>query len=74
MEGKEELKATLKKGFWKPEEDLILKKYVESHGEGNWTVVSKKSGKTRSILAVVCRHSRLQRQTCGELKHPQQNK
>lgn len=45
MEGKEEAKATLKKGFWKPEEDLILKKYVESHGEGNWTVVSKKSGK-----------------------------
>lgn len=39
MEGK------LKKGFWKPEEDLILKKYVESNGEGNWSVVSKKSGK-----------------------------
>ncbi|XP_051152402.1 transcription factor MYB82-like [Andrographis paniculata] len=36
-----------KKGFWKPEEDLILKKYVETHGEGNWTSVSKKSGLQR---------------------------
>lgn len=43
MEGKEVM-ARLKKGFWKPEEDLILKKYVETHGEGNWTAVSKKSG------------------------------
>ncbi|KAG6411192.1 hypothetical protein SASPL_129270 [Salvia splendens] len=41
MEGKEEVmkKASLRKGFWKPEEDLILKKYVESHGEGNWTAL-----------------------------------
>ncbi|KAL2482642.1 transcription factor MYB [Forsythia ovata] len=46
MEGKE-VKARLKKGFWKPEEDLILKKYVETHGEGNWTAVSKKSGLQR---------------------------
>ncbi|KAL1554852.1 transcription factor MYB82-like [Salvia divinorum] len=48
MEGKEEVKkASLRKGFWKPEEDLILKQYVESHGEGNWTAVSKNSGLTR---------------------------
>ncbi|KAK4430841.1 Transcription factor [Sesamum alatum] len=47
MEAKE-VKAKLKKGFWKPEEDLILKKYVETHGEGNWTVVAKKSGLVRS--------------------------
>ncbi|KAG8367429.1 hypothetical protein BUALT_Bualt16G0070900 [Buddleja alternifolia] len=46
MEGKE-LKPRMKKGFWKPEEDLILKKYVETHGEGNWTAVSKKSGLMR---------------------------
>ncbi|CAA2939111.1 transcription factor MYB82-like [Olea europaea var. sylvestris] len=46
MEGKEVM-ARLKKGFWKPEEDLILKKYVETHGEGNWTAVSKKSGLQR---------------------------
>ncbi|KAJ6922082.1 hypothetical protein NC652_015902 [Populus alba x Populus x berolinensis] len=25
-----------KKGLWKPEEDLILKTHVETHGEGNW--------------------------------------
>ncbi|KAK4391595.1 Transcription factor [Sesamum angolense] len=42
------MEAKLKKGFWKPEEDMILKKYVESHGEGNWTVVAKKSGLVRS--------------------------
>ncbi|KAI3446893.1 hypothetical protein Pfo_031301 [Paulownia fortunei] len=46
MEDKE-VKPRFKKGFWKPEEDLILKKYVETHGEGNWTVVSKKSGLLR---------------------------
>lgn len=52
MEGKEEVKkASLRKGFWKPEEDLILKKYVESHGEGNWTAVSKNSGKIRVLLS-----------------------
>lgn len=46
MENKEELpKPKLKKkGFWKPEEDLILKKYVEIHGEGKWRTVSEKSG------------------------------
>ena len=33
-----------KKHLWKPEEDLILKKYVETHGEGNWASVSQQSG------------------------------
>lgn len=33
-----------KKNLWRPEEDLILKKYVETHGEGNWATVSKRSG------------------------------
>ncbi|KAL6226289.1 hypothetical protein ACLB2K_000252 [Fragaria x ananassa] len=37
-----------KKNLWKPEEDLILKKYVETHGEGNWATVSKRSGLNRS--------------------------
>ncbi|PIN09698.1 Transcription factor, Myb superfamily [Handroanthus impetiginosus] len=46
MEGKEE-KPRFKKGFWKPDDDLILKIYVETHGEGNWTVVSKKTGLMR---------------------------
>lgn len=39
-----EVKPKLKKGFWRPEEDLILKKYVEIHGEGKWRIVSEKSG------------------------------
>lgn len=47
VKAEEEVKGSLNKGFWKPEEDLILKKYVETHGEGNWTVVAKKSGLNR---------------------------
>ncbi|KAL9377145.1 hypothetical protein Peur_031265 [Populus x canadensis] len=42
-----EAKPKAKKGLWKPEEDLILKTYVETHGEGNWSTVSKKSGLMR---------------------------
>lgn len=37
-----------KKNLWTPEEDLILKKYVETHGEGNWATVSQRSGLMRS--------------------------
>ncbi|XP_021634923.1 transcription factor MYB82 isoform X2 [Manihot esculenta] len=33
MENKQ-VKPPIKKGLWKPEEDLILKTYVETHGEG----------------------------------------
>ncbi|KAK9269433.1 hypothetical protein L1049_001206 [Liquidambar formosana] len=44
---REVLKPQLKKGLWKPEEDLILKKYVETHGEGNWATVSERSGLMR---------------------------
>ncbi|KAJ6699814.1 TRANSCRIPTION FACTOR MYB8-RELATED-RELATED [Salix purpurea] len=36
-------KPEFKKGLWKPEEDLILKAHVETHGEGNWSAVSKRS-------------------------------
>ncbi|XP_019183912.1 PREDICTED: transcription factor MYB82-like [Ipomoea nil] len=43
-----EVKAGLKRGFWTPEEDLTLKKCVETHGEGNWATISKKSGLMRS--------------------------
>ncbi|CAN1216972.1 Transcription factor MYB82 [Linum perenne] len=39
-----EVKQVKKRGLWKPEEDLILRKYVETHGEGNWATVSAKSG------------------------------
>jgi myb proto-oncogene protein len=44
MESKGAKPHEFKKGLWKPEEDLILKTYVETHGEGNWSTVSKKSG------------------------------
>ncbi|MCL7034779.1 hypothetical protein MKW94_023120 [Papaver nudicaule] len=37
-----------KRGAWKPEEDLILKRYIDTNGEGKWTTVSKKSGLMRS--------------------------
>ncbi|KAH7572432.1 hypothetical protein JRO89_XS04G0256100 [Xanthoceras sorbifolium] len=40
----ERSKNQAKRGLWKPEEDLILRKYVETHGEGNWAAVSEKSG------------------------------
>ena len=43
MESKR-VKTQLKKNLWKPEEDLILKNYVETHGEGNWATVSERSG------------------------------
>lgn len=33
-----------KKNLWKPDEDLILRKYVETHGEGNWATVSQETG------------------------------
>ncbi|KAL4654140.1 hypothetical protein ACB092_01G356800 [Castanea dentata] len=41
------VKPQLKKNLWKPEEDLILKNYVETHGEGNWATVSERSGLMR---------------------------
>jgi myb proto-oncogene protein len=44
MESKGAKPHEFKKGLWKPEEDLILKTYVETHGEGNWSTVSKRSG------------------------------
>ena len=44
-----ELKPRVKKGLWKPDEDMILKNYVEAHGEGNWASVSQKSGKATSL-------------------------
>ncbi|XP_022755153.1 transcription factor MYB82-like [Durio zibethinus] len=47
MENNKETKAQPKRGLWKPEEDLILKNYIETHGEGNWATVSKRSGLMR---------------------------
>ncbi|KAK9149611.1 hypothetical protein Scep_008368 [Stephania cephalantha] len=42
-----ESKQELKKGPWKPEEDLLLTRYIEVHGEGKWATVSKRSGLMR---------------------------
>ncbi|KAK9032405.1 hypothetical protein V6N11_056674 [Hibiscus sabdariffa] len=47
MENLKEKKSQSKRGLWKPEEDLVSKSYVETHGEGNWATVSKRSGKLR---------------------------
>ncbi|OVA16570.1 SANT/Myb domain [Macleaya cordata] len=48
MKREETKEEIIKRGPWKPEEDLILKRYIETHGEGNWTIVSKRSGLMRS--------------------------
>ncbi|XP_022731185.1 transcription factor MYB82-like [Durio zibethinus] len=47
MENNKEMKAQPKRGLWKPEEDSILKNYIETYGEGNWATVSKRSGLMR---------------------------
>uniref|UniRef100_A0A0A0LF88 Myb-like domain-containing protein n=1 Tax=Cucumis sativus TaxID=3659 RepID=A0A0A0LF88_CUCSA len=43
MEESKAMKQQPKKNLWKPEEDLILRSYVETHGEGNWAIVSQES-------------------------------
>ncbi|KAJ6678814.1 TRANSCRIPTION FACTOR RAX3-LIKE [Salix viminalis] len=41
-------KASVKKGPWSPEEDAILKTYIEQHGTGgNWIALPQKIGKQR---------------------------
>lgn len=40
-----------RKNLWRPEEDLILKKDVEAHGEGNWATVSRRSGTSSDLFA-----------------------
>ncbi|KAG7537653.1 SANT/Myb domain [Arabidopsis suecica] len=44
---REEGKSYVKRGLWKPEEDMILRSYVETHGEGNWADISRRSGLKR---------------------------
>ncbi|XP_052183335.1 transcription factor MYB114 [Diospyros lotus] len=46
--GKKAESARIKKGLWKPEEDMILKSYVEAYGEGKWATISQQSGLLRS--------------------------
>ncbi|GLJ48268.1 hypothetical protein SUGI_1019000 [Cryptomeria japonica] len=36
-----------KKGPWTPEEDFLLTKYIETHGEGQWRTLPKKAGLQR---------------------------
>ncbi|MQM18784.1 hypothetical protein Taro_051780, partial [Colocasia esculenta] len=37
----------LNRGAWSPEEDSILKAYVQTHGEGRWSILPKKAGLKR---------------------------
>ncbi|CAD5165437.1 unnamed protein product, partial [Musa acuminata subsp. malaccensis] len=41
-------KAQVKRGPWSPEEDMVLKKYIEGHGTGgNWIALPQKAGLKR---------------------------
>ena len=31
----------IKRGKWSQEEDILLKKYVNKFGEGNWSIIKK---------------------------------
>lgn len=45
-------KANVKRGPWSPEEDAILKGYIESHGTGgNWITLPQKAGQSRLSIA-----------------------
>lgn len=45
MERKEEeMMSHVRRGLWKPEEDMILRSYIDTHGEGNWADISRRSG------------------------------
>ncbi|GLJ37046.1 hypothetical protein SUGI_0750630 [Cryptomeria japonica] len=37
----------LNRGPWTPEEDLLLKNYVQTHGEGQWSLVPHRAGLVR---------------------------
>ncbi|GLJ12185.1 hypothetical protein SUGI_0186190 [Cryptomeria japonica] len=42
-----DLRPGLNKGAWTPHEDLLLKNYVQTHGEGNWSNLPHKTGLLR---------------------------
>lgn len=50
--GNEHSAATHKKGQWTPEEDLLLMKYVETHGEGEWRTLPQKAG-LKDVLSLL---------------------
>ncbi|XP_010482628.1 PREDICTED: transcription factor MYB82 isoform X1 [Camelina sativa] len=69
MEQKTEGKSYMKRGLWKPEEDMILKSYVETHGEGNWADISRRSGSIRNFHIVLCSFTqKTERGTFGKLR------
>jgi hypothetical protein len=47
-------KATVKKGPWGPEEDAVLKAYIDEHGAGgNWIQLPHKIGRMQHPLPIV---------------------
>lgn len=43
-------KANVKRGPWSPEEDAILKSYIDTHGTGgNWMALPTKAGLSFSL-------------------------
>ena len=42
-----------RKGPWTPEEDRLLSEYVNLHGEGRWSSVSRCTGKIHTAFAML---------------------
>lgn len=48
-------KANVKRGPWSPEEDNILRAFVEAHGTGgNWIALPRKAGSLLLIFSFSC--------------------
>lgn len=46
-------RASVKRGPWSPDEDAILKSYIENHGTGgNWIALPQKAGRYLDGVAV----------------------
>lgn len=43
-----------RKGPWTPEEDKLLSDYINLHGEGRWSSVSKYSGMFLLLYGILC--------------------
>jgi hypothetical protein len=60
-------KATVKKGPWSPEEDAMLKNYIEEHGTGgNWIALPHKIGSNyyHFYLSLIVSEEIINFQTC----------